>query len=150
MTKPGFLQRSTAQSPAAPRSRAGLTMALGLGMLMATITPAAAAPERPVVETRCGWIINPTPSNDSLLDGQGSWAINQQGGHQAKGALPRLPESKEYSPNSGYGYGCGCLKIERPKNSQTITRIISGKGKPLAVCRKDPKLPSPNPGAGKR
>jgi hypothetical protein len=47
-----------------------------------------------VVETRCGWLHNPTPRNWYLIDKDGSWVISMQGGYEAQG-MDNLPTYNE-------------------------------------------------------
>ncbi|WP_413167911.1 DUF4087 domain-containing protein [Capilliphycus salinus ALCB114379] len=39
------------------------------------------------LETRCGWLTNPTPANCYLKDTDGSWTLSVQGGYQASGKV---------------------------------------------------------------
>jgi hypothetical protein len=93
-------------------------------------------------ETRCGWFYNPTPGNAWLIDRHGWWGIGTQGGFQATGIWPILPE--QVNTNRNYGYGCACMVVTTNKSSgrSRIVRIHSAKGLPLRNCRTDKTLPS--------
>ena len=101
----------------------------------------------PKIETRCGWIDNPTPANWDITDKDGRWLIGSQGGYQAKGNMPAFPEGKKYwiKTNVHYGYGCACIKVKVDKKEKIILEIFSGKPLPLQRCRTDKALPSRNP-----
>jgi len=94
-------------------------------------------------ETRCGWIDNPTPANWDLTDRHGTWLIGAQGGYQAKGDVPQIPESKKYWVNTNihYGYGCACLKVKTDPKQKRILEIKGGQALPLARCYSDKTLP---------
>ncbi len=95
------------------------------------------------IETRCGWLRNPTPANWYLKDGDGTWVISMQGGYQAEG-MDNLPttDAKEYVKTNGYyGYGCACLNVSTDSNRMRITMIQGGEALPLSTCREDSNLP---------
>src|SRR5678815_3794432 len=52
------------------------------------------------VETRCGWFENPTPANAWLVDKNGEWTIGIQGGYQADGDWPNIPERQWVATNN--------------------------------------------------
>ena len=95
------------------------------------------------VETRCGWLHNPTPRNWYLVDKDGRWIISQQGGYEAKGMDDNLPTNeKEYVKTNGYyGYGCACMDVVTDKERSRISEIRGGESLPLSTCREDPNLP---------
>ncbi|MEG3833978.1 MULTISPECIES: DUF4087 domain-containing protein [unclassified Microcoleus] len=95
------------------------------------------------VETRCGWLYNPTPANWYLIDKDGRWIISQQGGYEAKGMDDNLPTNeKEYVKTNGYyGYGCACMDVVTDKERSRISEIRGGESLPLSTCREDPTLP---------
>ncbi len=91
---------------------------------------------------RCGWFDNPSPGNASLFDQDGEWTIAVQGGHQADGDWP-----PDFPPGqwirlgaADYGYGCACLTVDVDAREKTVTKISSGKARPLSVCRKDSSI----------
>ncbi|MEG4518900.1 DUF4087 domain-containing protein [Microcoleus sp. AT9b-C5] len=95
------------------------------------------------VETRCGWLHNPTPRNWYLVDKDGRWIISRQGGYEAKGMDDNLPTNeKEYVKTNGYyGYGCACMDVVTDKERSRISEIRGGESLPLSTCREDPTLP---------
>ena len=101
------------------------------------INPAKAA------ETRCGWLINPTPANWYLKDKDAQWTISVQGGYQAGGmnTIPPFNDDEYVKTNVNYGYGCACLNVVTDRNRMRITTIQGGEQLPLSTCRKDPNLP---------
>lgn len=112
-------------------SLASITLWLGL----ASVSGAA--------ETRCGWLVNPTPANWWLNDADGSWGISYQGGYAAEGIenLPELDPEEFVNTNGNYGYGCACLEVLTDPEEMIMLNIISGKPLPLAICLEDPALP---------
>jgi hypothetical protein len=109
------------------------------------LTPTALAEDK--VANRCGWFDNPSPGNATLEDRDGSWDIGIQGGHQAEGNWPEFKaEDKKQFARAGrgsYGHGCACLRVSVDREEMRITKIVSAKVKPLADCRRDPKLKEP-------
>jgi Protein of unknown function (DUF4087) len=101
------------------------------------ILPAKAA------ETRCGWLINPTPANWYLKDKDAQWTISLQGGYQAGGMdnIPPFNDDEYVKTNVNYGYGCACLDVVTDRNRIRITTIQGGEQLPLSTCRQDPNLP---------
>ncbi|MGH8081114.1 MAG: DUF4087 domain-containing protein [Lysobacter sp.] len=97
------------------------------------------------IENRCGWFVNPSPGNASLIDRDGEWTIAVQGGHQADGDWPPpIRESQWVSYGVGsYGYGCACLRVQTDREQMQIKRIVSSQGKPLSQCRRDRALTEP-------
>ena len=100
-------------------------------------------------ERRCGWYANPTPGDLLLTDRHGDWWITGGGeGSDARG-IDNAPQFKDSQfvetnvPGSGRGYGCACMTVETNARTQRITRVISGEILPLARCRNDRSLPSP-------
>jgi hypothetical protein len=95
------------------------------------------------VETRCGWLHNPTPRNWYLIDKDGSWIVSMQGGYEAQG-MDNLPtyNEKEYVKTNGYhGYGCACMDVATDSARLRISEIRGGESLPLSTCRQDPNLP---------
>lgn len=95
------------------------------------------------IETRCGWLVNPTPANWFLKDADGTWIISAQGGYQAPG-MENIPDlqSKEYvKTNGNYGYTCACLDATTDRSKMRITRIQSAELLSLSTCQNDPNLP---------
>ena len=116
-------------------------------LLLLMVPIGAAAPAGlPKPELRCGWIVNPTPANWWLTDAQGQWVIGTQGGEQAEGIdnIPDLSEKNWVTTNGGYGYGCGCMRVDVDRHDQRIRRIHSVTQKRLAVCRADRAPPRPD------
>jgi len=96
------------------------------------------------VEKRCGWFSNPTPANAWLDDKDGTWIISVQGGYEAKGDLPDIPDDQWVKTNVGsYGYGCACMKVTVDFKARRILKIVEATAKPLSACRKDPALKEP-------
>ena len=95
------------------------------------------------VQTRCGWIHNPTPANWNLIDREGVWVIGVQGGRQAEGDVPEFPEDRDHwvKTNGNYGYGCACLKGKVDRKERAVLTIQSARVLPLAKCRADKSLP---------
>ena len=102
------------------------------------------APLVAAVETRCGWLVNPTPANWWLIDAEGEWTIGEQGGYQAPGfdEAPWEGLREQVSVNGNYGYECVCMAVTSDPDTMTIARVISVRSKPLKACKDDPKLPS--------
>ncbi|SFU23035.1 DUF4087 domain-containing protein [Mesorhizobium sp. YR577] len=100
-------------------------------------------------ERRCGWYSNPTPGNLLLSDRDGDWWIQMQGRPDAKG-IDKAPafDNRHFIeinvPGSSYGYGCACMTVVTDAKQQRITRVTAGDILPLARCRNDRSLPSPN------
>jgi hypothetical protein len=94
------------------------------------------------VETRCGWLHNPTPRNWYLIDKDSRWVISMQGGYKAKG-MDNLPTNeKEYVKTNGYyGYGCACMDVVTDSARLRVSEIRGGEPLPLSTGRQDPNLP---------
>ena len=94
------------------------------------------------VETRCGWLHNPTPRNWYLIDKDSRWVISMQGGYEAKG-MDNLPTNeKEYVKTNGYyGYGCACMDVVTDSARLRVSEIRGGESLPLSTGRQDPNLP---------
>lgn len=142
--------RHDARSASNAGAIASRCLALALAALCAAITlPAAAANKasaKPPVENRCGWFVNPTPSNAWLIDRDGEWTIAIQGAEQAEGDWPppvRASQWVRYGVGN-YGHGCACMRVETDREDMRIKRIVSSEGKPLSQCRRDPKLTEPS------
>jgi len=95
------------------------------------------------IETRCGWLQNPSPANLWLTDRHGSWTITAQGGYQAAGTdnIPSMSNREYVTTNRSYGYACACLRVVADRNKMRIITIQSGRQLPLKTCRQDPNLP---------
>jgi hypothetical protein len=95
------------------------------------------------VETRCGWLLVPTPGNRYLIDKDGSWTIGAQGGYQAKGIenIPNSDGKEAVRTNGNYGYNCTCLNVTVNSNLMRILEIQGGEALPLSTCREDPNVP---------
>ena len=109
--------------------------------LLAFGTAASAAPV-----TRCGWVVNPTPSNWWLTDSAGEWVIMTQGADEGPDGMDLIGDlsAGDYEATNGsYGYACGCMKVTTDAEEMRITRIFSFKQLPLSKCSADPKLPPP-------
>jgi hypothetical protein len=118
-------------------------LAICLGLTVWSL-PAAAA------ERRCGWYAKPVPGDLLLTDRHGDWWITGGGeGADAKGVdnVPQMDDKQFVEtnvPGSGHGYGCACMTVETNAKTQRVTRVISGQILPLARCRNDKSLPSPD------
>lgn len=112
-------------------------------VLLALFAAAALAlPAR--AETRCGWVVNPTPANWWLTDAEAEWVISLQGGEEAEG-MDNLPDftAGEWVVTNGasHGYGCACMGVTTDRTKGRITRITSVRQLKLAKCEADPALP---------
>jgi hypothetical protein len=107
-------------------------------LLIALAVAASQAPER-----RCGWLVNPTPANWSLIDRDGEWELGVQGGWQAPGLdeMPDMTTRGWVETNGHYGRGCACMSARIDRRARRVTRIFSAQPVPLRVCRADPRLP---------
>lgn len=94
------------------------------------------------LETRCGWLANPTPANWLLFDADGRWIISAQGGYQAQGMqnMPAFDSSEYVKTNVNYGYGCACLEVEVDYEQMNIQSIQGGEVLPLSMCQAYPNL----------
>lgn len=97
------------------------------------------------LETRCGWLVNPTPGNFELVDRDGRWLLSSQSGYQVPGMdeIPDMTVAGWVATNGSYGHGCACLKVVTSGHAQAITRLVASTPIPLARCRKDRRLPPP-------
>ena len=115
-----------------------------MGPLAFLIAASMAAARPSAIETRCGWLDNPSPANWSLFDRDGEWLIGMQGDYQAPGLdyIPEFPKSAWVrTGHANYGHGCTCVKVKTDGTSHRITAIQSVVVKPLRLCRADRKLP---------
>lgn len=96
------------------------------------------------VQTRCGWINNPTPANWWLVDGDGLWMIGVQGGHQAPG-LELIDISRNDAQYvSNYRYACGCVRADyRDGQERVAARVLAYQSRTLKACLEDPNVPAP-------
>ena len=92
------------------------------------------------VETRCGWFSNPTPANASLYDAQREWIISVQGGYEAEGDWPDIPEKQWVITNVHYGYGCACMRVTVNRETSKVIKIVSSSARPVSACRRDRAL----------
>lgn len=112
-------------------------------MIRSVILIAAMLGSAAHAETRCGWLVNPTPANWWLTDADGEWLIGAQGGYQAPGMdnMPDMSTNGWVRTNGYYGYGCACMNVSTDAASMRITRIRSARPVPLRQCRNDRALP---------
>ncbi|WP_432431294.1 DUF4087 domain-containing protein [Neorhizobium galegae] len=103
------------------------------------LVPAAA-----LAETRCGWLINPTPRNWTLIDAQNEWLIMLQGGYEAKGMdkIKDMAEGEHVTINYSHGYACFCMNVSTDRDG-SVRQIYSTRQLPLSKCRHDPALSEP-------
>lgn len=106
-------------------------------------TPTADAQGR--FQLRCGWFSNPTPANAWLIDKDGEWTIGIQGGYQAEGDWPDIPDAQWVKTNVHYGYGCACIRASVDPKTKRVIEIKSSYSRPLSACRKDKWLKSKEP-----
>lgn len=111
------------------------------------IVAAQACAGAALAETRCGWVVNPTPRNWWLTDSQGDWIMTSQGDERDPG-MDHVPDiqGRRYwvvTNSGGHGYGCGCMGGKYDDKTKTVVKITSFKWKPLASCRKDKSLKAP-------
>jgi hypothetical protein len=112
--------------------------------IAAILVLAALPAEAAAKELRCGWLLNPTPANWTLIDRYARWTVATQGGHQAMG-LKTMPDMKGADwvvTNVGsYGYGCACMTVDTDARRRIVTRIHSARVRKLAACQADKALP---------
>lgn len=107
-----------------------------------TVLPAAATAK----ELRCGWLLNPTPANWTLIDRHARWTVGTQGGHQARGlsSMPDVKGSDWVFTNVGsYGYGCACMTVDTDARRKIVTRVHTVRNQKLSACKADRVLPRP-------
>src|SRR4029077_20917598 len=128
-------------------------MSLFLAMMLTAAGPHS-TPAR-----RCGWLVNPTPANWSLIDRDGEWELGAQGGWQASGLddMPDMTSRGWVQTNGTYGHGCACLDVtvdrgrRRPgspplaapgaASRRRVPRLFGARPMPLRACRADHRLP---------
>ncbi len=111
---------------------------LFLSLILLCPTGAAMA-----VETRCGWLANPTPANWWITDSQATWIISVQGGFRAEG-MDNIQEPKEFvKVNGNYGYSCACMDVVSNRKQKRILSIQSVEQLPLRNCQTDKSLSRP-------
>jgi hypothetical protein len=95
------------------------------------------------VQTRCGWLENPTPANFYLLDGEAQWTIAERGRYRAEGSddIPDLSGQEFVETNGPYGYACVCMTVAVDSEKRQVTSIKKVTKKLLKDCRSDAKLP---------
>jgi hypothetical protein len=95
------------------------------------------------LETRCGWLANPTPANWYLKDTDGTWILSAQGGYQASGMenIPDLDGPEYVRTNGNYGYACACLDVDTDSNQMRITRVQNTEQLSVSTCQQDQNLP---------
>jgi hypothetical protein len=113
-------------------------------MILSLLLAAAASSVSPL-QTRCGWLHNPTPANWWLTDRDGQWILSSQGGRQAPGweDLDMQSPPQWVKTNGYYGYGCACAAMRVDRRKSEVTEIRSLTPRPLKACRADRKLPKP-------
>ncbi|MDK9606322.1 DUF4087 domain-containing protein [Lelliottia wanjuensis] len=96
-------------------------------------------------ELRCGWLQNPTPSNQWITDKDGIWDISIQGRFTSDGIenVQDFPNDKFVRTNGNYGYGCACIRADMDRGSKKVMKIYSSKILPLARCQNDKSLHVP-------
>ena len=116
-----------------------------IDLILSLALMAAPAPA-PASERRCGWLQNPTPANFWLIDRDGEWLIGAQGGYQAPGMddMPDMSTRGWVETNGHYGYGCACMNIAADPATGRVSLVSGATPKPVAQCRADKKLPSPD------
>ncbi|WP_054310951.1 DUF4087 domain-containing protein [Mesorhizobium sp. 1M-11] len=120
-----------------------LFLTISLGVIAWAVSADAA-------ERRCGWYGNPTPGDLLLTDRQGDWWITGGGeDRDAKGIenTPQMDETRFVEtnvPGAGRGYNCACLTVETNAKTHRVLRVFAGEIVPLARCRADKALPSPD------
>ncbi|SLN75745.1 DUF4087 domain-containing protein [Roseisalinus antarcticus] len=96
------------------------------------------------LETRCGWLDNPSPANWWLTDRDGEWVLMLQGAHDRNGFIDAPWDTGAgdwVETNGSYGYGCGCFIGSVDPATGWATSVIRVQPLPLAQCRQDPALP---------
>lgn len=103
----------------------------------------------PVVETRCGWWITPTPGTVWLRDADAEWVIAMQDGYQAKGADRPAPHfgSAWVQKRGANGHGCACVRGVVDTRMQGFKRVEAFWKRPLNSCRADPAVKRLEPDA---
>ncbi|HAV1827360.1 TPA: DUF4087 domain-containing protein [Enterobacter hormaechei subsp. steigerwaltii] len=96
-------------------------------------------------ELRCGWLQNPSPSNQWITDKEGTWDISMQGQFESDGIenIKDFPDDEFVKTNGDYGYGCACIRVDVDRESKKIIKIYSSKILPLARCQSDRTLHEP-------
>lgn len=115
-----------------------------LSLILSILATATAAQSSPV-ETRCGWLQNPTPANWWLVDRDGEWVLGVQGGYQAPGMdnMPDMSTAGWVEVNGHYGYGCACMRVTVDPRTRRVTRLHSARPVPLRQCQSDRNLRRP-------
>jgi hypothetical protein len=113
--------------------------------MMTPLLALAIAAQSTPIETRCGWLHNPTPGNWWLVDRDGEWLIGAQGGYQAPGmdGMPDMTTAGWAETNGHYGHGCACMRVTVDRRTRRVTRIVSARPLPLRQCQADPRLRRP-------
>lgn len=121
----------------------GATMPLRLAFLAGVMLGASPLS---ALETRCGWIDNPTPANWYLTDRDGSWILMEQGAGDRNGFVDAdwLGEvGHEWIETNGhYGYGCACIEATVDSKTGWANRVASVSPLPLSRCTADQALPA--------
>lgn len=110
-------------------------------LILATILGTMSAQ---AVETRCGWIDNPTPANWWLTDADGTWTISVQGGYSISDkSWDNMTKaiSGQFEAYNGKNYGryCGCIVGTFSTENDVLT-VQSSSAKPLSACKNDKKI----------
>jgi Protein of unknown function (DUF4087) len=98
-----------------------------------------------LAETRCGWIVNPTPGNWWLSDADEDWIMMVQGGDGGAPGMELIPDLTlgDWVPvNGSYGYGCACMEVETD-GVDRILKITGVTQLALQKCIADPALTAP-------
>ncbi|RZM96348.1 hypothetical protein CQJ28_24425 [Escherichia sp. E2562] len=96
-------------------------------------------------ELRCGWLQNPSPSNQWISDKDGTWDISIQGRFTSSGIekLKGFPDKEFVKTNENYGYGCACISADVDHDEKKVIKIYSSKILPLSRCQGDRTLSEP-------
>ena len=115
-----------------------------VGAILLPVLLAAASPVPPL-QTRCGWLHNPTPANWWLVDRDGDWILSSQGGRQAPGweDVDMVSPPQWVKTNGSYGYGCACASMRVDRAKGEVVEIRSIRPRPLKACRGDRTLAKP-------
>ena len=136
---------TAAVEPPKPEARAPRTSGEIQREALAAEGPPPPLPAAGPGERRCGWLMNPTPGNWWLFDGDGEWILGTQGRELTPGMedMPDMSTAGWVETNGHYGYGCACMTISYDPATRQVTRVADAKPKPLRQCRADKALPRP-------
>ncbi|MGF1723152.1 DUF4087 domain-containing protein [Photobacterium nomapromontoriensis] len=94
-------------------------------------------------QLRCGWVLNPTPSNLWLHDRDGTWTIALMGENLEEKpslymAYQAFEDRKQVENTNGiYGHSCACIKVDVNKESKRILKIYAVNQLNLKQCQDD-------------